>query len=136
MAMRSGFVGIGSGGAVSGQQAVDQPRVGIEGLVLEVCAPRTPCRTFAAFLGARNWIRTFTHAGKPGAYLRVITPGPVCAGDTISVDHRPDHDVTVELAFRARTSEPHLAAKLLAAEALSAELKNYAHRRAAAKEVQ
>lgn len=103
--------------------------IGTGGLVLEVSAPRTPCRTFSAFLELCNWIKTFTHAARPGAYLRVICPGRVRAGDAISVDYRPDHDVTIELAFRARMSEPDLLPKLLTADALSAELKAYASRR-------
>ncbi|MCW1958180.1 MAG: MOSC domain-containing protein [Mycobacterium sp.] len=107
-------------------------RIGDEGLVLEVSAPRTPCRTFAAFLAAENWIKRFTAAAKPGAYLRVISPGAVRAGDGIAVEHRPDHDVTIEMAFRARLSEPDLLPRLLAAEALSAELKAYAVRRSGA----
>jgi MOSC domain-containing protein YiiM len=91
-------------------------RVGTDGLVLEVSAPRTPCRTFAA-------------SGKPGAYLRVISPGTVRAGDAITVDYRPDHDVTIGLVFRARMTEPELLPRLLEADALSAELKAYADRR-------
>jgi MOSC domain-containing protein YiiM len=99
-------------------------------VVLEVSAPRTPCRTFAAFLHLNHWIKTFTQAGKPGAYLRVISPGSVRGGDTITIDHRPDHDVTIGLVFRARMSEPELLPRLLVADALSAELKEYAQRRA------
>ena len=106
-------------------------RVGTDGLVLEVSSPRIPCRTFAAFLQLDNWIKTFTASAKPGAYLRVISPGPVRAGDSISVDHRPDHDVTVGLVFRARMNEPELLPRLLAADALSAELKGFVRRRIA-----
>ncbi|WP_240630825.1 MOSC domain-containing protein [Mycolicibacterium sp. GF69] len=104
-------------------------RVGTDGLLLEVSAPRTPCRTFTAFLQIDRWMKTFTAAAKPGAYLRVISPGTVGAGDAITVEHRPDHNVTVELAFRARMSDPSLLAHLLTADALSAELKAYARRR-------
>lgn len=106
-------------------------RIGTDGLVLEVSAPRTPCRTFAAFLGADGWIKSFTRAARPGAYLRVISSGAVRAGDAIDIEHRPDHDVTIELAFRARMSEPDLLPKLLAAEALSADLRAFAAKRAA-----
>ncbi len=106
-------------------------RVGTDGLVLEVSSPRIPCRTFAAFLQLDNWIKTFTASAKPGAYLRVISPGPVRAGDSISIDHRPDHDVTVGLVFRARMNEPELLPRLLAADALSAELKGFVRRRVA-----
>ena len=110
-------------------------RVGTHGLLLEVSAPRTPCRTFQAFLNLNHWIKTFTQAGKPGAYLRVISPGTVRAGDVITIDYRPDHDVTIGLVFRARMSEPELLPQLLGADALSAELEAYVRRRLASKEV-
>ena len=106
-------------------------RIGTDGLVLEVSAPRTPCRTFSAFLQLDNWIKTFTKAAKPGAYLRVISPGAVRAGDAISIDYRPDHNVTIGLVFRARMSDPDLLPQLLVADALSAELKAYARHRVA-----
>lgn len=104
-------------------------RIGSDGPLLEVSAPRTPCRTFSAFLQLHNWIKTFTEAAKPGAYLRVVSPGALRAGDEISIDYRPDHDVTIGLVFRARMSDPDLLPKLLAADALSSELKTYVHRR-------
>ena len=104
-------------------------RIGTDGLVLEVSAPRTPCRTFEAFLQLDHWIKTFTEAAKPGAYLRVVSPGTVRARDPISIDYRPDHDITIGLVFRARMSEPDLLPRLLAANALSTELKEYARRR-------
>ena len=106
-------------------------RIGTDGLVLEVSAPRTPCRTFSAFLQLDNWIKTFTEAAKPGAYLRVISSGMVRAGDAIAIDYRPDHDVTIGLVFRARMSEPDLLPQLLVADALSSELKAFARRRVA-----
>ncbi|MGZ5397316.1 MAG: MOSC domain-containing protein, partial [Mycobacterium sp.] len=104
-------------------------RVGTAGLLLEVSAPRTPCRTFSAFLHIDGWMKTFTKAAKPGAYFRVVSPGAVQAGDTISIEDRPDHDVTISLVFRAKMSEPELLPQLLAADALSAELKDYVRRR-------
>jgi MOSC domain-containing protein YiiM len=109
-------------------------RIGNDGLVLEVSASRTPCRTFAAFLHLNHWIKTFTQAGKPGAYLRVISPGAVRAGDGITIDYRPDHDVTIAMVFRARMTEPELLPRLLVADALSAELAAYARRRVASNE--
>jgi MOSC domain-containing protein YiiM len=120
-----------SGVEVTRARIGERWRVGTDGLVLEVSAPRTPCRTFSAFLGLDGWIKTFTAAAKPGAYLRVISPGTVRAGDTISIDHSPGHDVTIDLVFRARMSEPDLLPQLLAADALSSELKSYVRRRAA-----
>jgi MOSC domain-containing protein YiiM len=120
-----------SGIDVTGARIGERWRVGADGLLLEVSAPRTPCRTFVAFLNLNHWIKTFTQAGIPGAYLRVLSPGTVRAGDAITIDYRPDHDVTVGMVFRARMSEPELLPQLLVAEGLSAELKEYVRRRVA-----
>jgi MOSC domain-containing protein YiiM len=76
-------------------------------------------------------MKTFIQAGKPGAYFRVISPGTVRAGDGIAVDYRPDHDVTINMVFRARFSEPELLPQLLVAEALPDEIKDYARKRVA-----
>jgi len=121
-----------SGIEVTGAVIGERWRIGHDGPLLEVSAPRTPCRTFSAFLELGNWIKTFTRAAKPGAYLRVLTPGTVRAGDAISIEFRPDHDVTIDLVFRARMSDRNLLPHLLQADALSAELKAYARRRAGA----
>jgi MOSC domain-containing protein YiiM len=118
-----------SGVDVTGARIGERWRIGADGLLLEVSAPRTPCRTFAEFLHLNQWIKTFTQVGKPGAYLRVISPGTVRAGDAIAIDYRPDHDVTIGLVFRARMTEPELLPRLLVADALSAELRAYANRR-------
>ena len=40
-------------------------------------------------------------AERPGAYLRIIQPGDIGAGDAIQVVWRPEHDVTIRLAFQA-----------------------------------
>jgi MOSC domain-containing protein YiiM len=121
-----------SGIEVTGALIGERWRIGTEGPLLEVSAPRTPCRTFSAFLQLHNWIKTFTRAAKPGAYLRVISPGTVRAGDAITIESRPDHDVTIDLVFRARMSDKTLLPRLLDADALSSELKAYARRRVSA----
>jgi MOSC domain-containing protein YiiM len=104
-------------------------RVGTDGPLLEVTSPRTPCKTFAAWLGIRGWIKTFTEAAIPGAYLRVIEPGHVRAGDAVTVSHRPDHGVTVQTVFRAILTDPSLLDQLADLDALSAEIKRRARRR-------
>jgi len=90
-------------------------------LVLEVSLPRIPCRTFAAWLREHGWVRRFTRAARPGAYLRVIEPGAVQRGDAIDVVDRPAHDITIGLVFRALTREPLLLEPVLAAGALPAD---------------
>ena len=104
--------------------------IGTDGLVLEVTSPRTPCKTFSTWLGIRGWIKTFTAAGVPGAYCRVIEPGTVRAGDRIEVIDRPDHSVTVGTVFRALMVEPDLLATLTAADALPDKIKQQVARRA------
>lgn len=123
-----------SGIDVTGALIGERWRVGTDGLLLEVSAPRTPCRTFSSFLNLNHWIKTFTKAGKPGAYFRVISPGTVRAGDDITIVHRPDHDVTIGLVFRAKMTEPQLLSQLRDVDALSAELKTYVRRRLASQE--
>jgi MOSC domain-containing protein YiiM len=91
-------------------------RVGEE-VVLQVTAPRIPCSTFRGWMGKKGWAKIFTAAGRPGAYLRVIAPGAIRAGNSIEVIDRPDHDVTVSFLFRATTTERELLPRLLAAEA-------------------
>ncbi|MGV9648958.1 MOSC domain-containing protein [Streptomyces sp. NPDC003554] len=106
---------------VSGALIGERWRVGSV-LVLEVTSGRIPCRTFQGHLGERGWVRRFTHRGAPGAYLRVIEPGETQTGDPIEIVHRPGHDITVALQFRASTTERHLLPDLLAAgEALHPE---------------
>ncbi|AJE42068.1 MULTISPECIES: MOSC domain-containing protein [Streptomyces] len=99
---------------VSGARIGERWRIGPE-VVLEVTSGRIPCRTFQGHLGERGWVKRFTRKGAPGAYLRVIEPGEVQAGDPITIVHRPDHEVTVALQFRATTTERHLLPLLLAA---------------------
>ena len=106
-------------------------RVGSGGLLLQVTRPRTPCKTFAMRMGIRGWIKTFTNGGTPGAYLRVLEPGPVAAGDEIEVFDRPEHGVTIATVYRAMMLEPDLMPSILAADELPEPLKRQALRRAA-----
>jgi MOSC domain-containing protein YiiM len=114
---------------VTGARIGERWQVGSDGLVLEVSRPRVPCRTFADWLAMKGWVKTFTRAATPGAYLRVIAPGTMRGGDSIIVVDRPDHDVTIGLVFRAMTLEAELLPRLLEAEALPDEIKDLARRR-------
>lgn len=100
-----------------------------DGLILRVSVPRIPCRTFAATMGERAWMRRFTAAGRPGTYLRVLTPGPVSTGDIITVIDRPAHGVTVRVAFSALTTRPELLPALSDVPNLPAALRSRIARR-------
>jgi MOSC domain-containing protein YiiM len=82
-------------------------------------------------MAEQRWVKRFTERAIPGAYLRVITPGAVRAGDPVTLLHRPDHDVTIGVVFRALTREPDLLPRLLAADALPAKVRDLATRRTA-----
>jgi MOSC domain-containing protein YiiM len=78
-------------------------------------------------MGERGWLKTFTGEGKPGAYLRVVVPGTIRSGDAVEIVHRPDHDVSVALAFRALLVQRDLLPRLLAAgDDLSEEMRETA----------
>lgn len=109
--------GIDVSGALIGERWAVGPEV-----VLEVTSGRVPCRTFQGHLGEKGWVKRFTRRGAPGAYFRVIRPGGIRAGDAVRIVHRPEHEVTVALQFRAVTTERALLPRLLAAgEALHPE---------------
>lgn len=99
---------------------VNEARVGerwrVGAVELQVTSPRTPCATFRGWLGETGWARKFSVAARPGAYLRVLVPGEIQAGDPIEVIERPDHDVSISLFFRAITRERELLPDLLPAK--------------------
>lgn len=106
-------VGVDVNGALIGERW----RIGTDVLV-EVTCPRIPCVTFQGWLDEPGWLLRFIEARRPGAYLRILDEGSIRAGDDIAVVSRPQHDVTVALAFRALTTERHLLSRLAVAEAL------------------
>ncbi|MEU8509417.1 MOSC domain-containing protein [Streptomyces brevispora] len=120
-------LGLDANGALIGERW----RIGPD-VLLEVSCARIPCGTFQGWLGRDGWIKRFTRAALPGAYLRVIEPGDIRAGDPVEIVHRPDHDVTVALVFRAMTVEGDLLPRLLAADALPEEGKELVRRRTSA----
>ena len=60
-------------------------RLQMDGVVLEVTAPRIPCGTFAARMGDPEFVKRFRVAERPGLYCRVIHAGVVEVGDEVSV---------------------------------------------------
>ena len=87
-----------SGVDVDGAEVGERWSVGADpatALVVEVTMPRTPCATFARRMGEERWVRRLARSGAPGAYLRVVRPGAVSAGDPVEVLSRPGHGVAV-----------------------------------------
>ncbi|MFC8533327.1 MOSC domain-containing protein [Streptomyces sp. NPDC057249] len=117
-------LGVDVNGALIGERW----RIGPD-VVLEVSCARIPCATFQGWLERDGWIKRFTRAALPGAYLRVVEPGEIRSGDRLEIVHRPAHEVTVALEFRAMTLEPELLPLLAVADALPEEGKELIRRR-------
>jgi MOSC domain-containing protein YiiM len=111
-----------SGVDVSGAVLGEKWRIGAD-LVLEPTFGRIPCATFQARMGEPRWTKRFTAENRPGAYLRVVAPGEVRAGDPVEVADRPAHGVTIAHAFRAYMTEPELLPDLLRVDNLPADLR-------------
>ncbi len=110
--------GLDVNGAVIGERWRIGPR-----LVLQPTFGRIPCATFQHKMGIPRWVKTFTRANRPGAYLRVLEPGEVWAGDPVTVEDRPAHGVTIARAFRAYTTEPQLLPELVEIDGLPDDLR-------------
>lgn len=78
-------------------------RIG-EHVEVQVTMPRSPCQTFARWVGgedARGWVKRFGAEGRLGPYLRVLTGGRIEAGDEIVVVSRPEAAPSVVDVFRS-----------------------------------
>ncbi len=93
-------------------------------LALQPTFGRIPCATFQAKMARPHWVRRFTEENRPGAYLRVVRPGDVKAGDTVTVTDRPAHGVTIAKAFRAYLTDPELLPDLAEIEGLPADVRD------------
>ncbi|GMA32928.1 MOSC domain-containing protein [Litorihabitans aurantiacus] len=88
---------------IGGGEGGDATGPGGEGVEVQVTMPRTPCATFARWIGGehqRGWVRRFSDARRLGPYLRVLRGGRITAGDPITVIERPDGPSIVD-AYRA-----------------------------------
>jgi MOSC domain-containing protein YiiM len=69
-------------------------------------------------MGERGWVKRFTEAGRTGAYLSVVAPGVLSAGDAVSIE-RPGHEIDLLLTFRAFMGDLDAARLVLAAGVLN-----------------
>ena len=79
------------------------------GVVFEISQPRQPCWKLARRWGIKELVRQVTELTNPGWYCRVIKPGAVSAGSTVSLIARPFPTWSVhrllEMLFQGRLSE-------------------------------
>jgi len=65
---------------MSSQTSQIGDRFSIGDLQLEVTSPRIPCRTFAARMEDKFFVKRFLAADRPGVYCRVLSEGVIEAG--------------------------------------------------------
>ena len=111
-------------------EAVIGERWAVGSTLLEVAQPRLPCFKLGLRMGDPRFLKHFTAAGRPGAYLRVIREGDIGAGDAIEVVARPEHGVTSALVSRALLVEPELLAAAAQAPELPVDLREWMVERA------
>ncbi|MER6173918.1 MOSC domain-containing protein [Streptosporangium sp. NPDC001681] len=97
---------------VNGAKIGERWRMGT--VLAEVTGPRVPCSVFRSWIGEQGWLKSFTRAGRVGAYLRVVEPGELGRGDTVEIVSRPEGSVTVTESFRAYHGDRDLLRRLLA----------------------
>ena len=96
----------------------DRFRIG--SVLVEATAPRIPCSVFATRMGepraAKQWVKRFAAARRPGIYARVLEPGEVAAGDAVErIDGGNGHPTIVDLMglWYDSSPEPELLERLL-----------------------
>lgn len=71
-----------------------------DGALVQVTQPRAPCRKIAVRHGRPGLDRALLRAGHVGWLLRVLEPGTVAAGDTLTLVDRDERAVSVAEASR------------------------------------
>jgi len=87
-------------------------RLLIGDLVLEATSARIPCGTLATRMGDRGFGSTFRKAERPGTYFRVLNPGAVSSGDSVTMVEADMGTVTVLDLFRFAYETSHDADQL------------------------
>jgi MOSC domain-containing protein YiiM len=87
-------------------------RLLIGDLVLEATSARIPCGTLAMRMGDREFGLKFRRAERPGIYFRVLNPGAVASGDSVTMVEAESGTVTVLDLFRFAYESSHDADQL------------------------
>jgi MOSC domain-containing protein YiiM len=112
--------GIDVNGALVGE------RWSVGSAVFEISEPRVPCWRLGVRMNDPTFIRRFTEALRPGAYMRIVKEGDVAAGDTIEVVEKPEHDLSVRDVFRIYTRDRDETGRLIAVAQMSAAWRRWA----------
>ena len=99
--------------------------------VLEVSGPRVPCWKLGARMENVEFPVYFAAAGRPGAYLRIVTEGELEAGDAVEVVERPGHHLTVGHVAEIYHGDRSRCAELLRAPQIGQEWRAWVEERLA-----
>ncbi len=80
--------------------------------VLQVTAPRIPCKTLAARMGDSGFMKRFQKAERPGLYCRVLQEGQVEAGQSVHLEKYEGKTVTILEMFRDFYDQESTAAEI------------------------
>ena len=73
--------------------------------VVQVMSARVPCFKLGIAMGDQKFVKRFSEALRPGAYLGIVQEGTIGAGDPVEVVWRPDHHITVREMMRVYTQD-------------------------------
>lgn len=68
-------------------------------VILEVTSPRVPCFKLAKRMKDPTFVKQFRKAQRPGLYCRVIQPGLVSAGDSVTIEPFNGTTITIQKMF-------------------------------------
>jgi MOSC domain-containing protein YiiM len=75
-------------------------RLHIGSVILEVTAPRIPCKTFARRMADPLFVKKFRHAERPGLYCRVIREGMVQVDDEVTIEKYQGKTISIIQMYR------------------------------------
>ncbi|HDY90833.1 MAG TPA: MOSC domain-containing protein [Pseudoalteromonas sp.] len=95
----------------------DHIRIGTA--LLEVSQPRVPCFKLAIALNNKNSLKLFTQHYCTGVYFRVLEQGVAKTGDSVVIEKKASHDISVKKLFQAFFDKKYVGYEDILLEALA-----------------
>ncbi|GAA68841.1 MOSC domain-containing protein [Pseudoalteromonas sp. BSi20429] len=95
----------------------DHIRIGTA--LLEVSQPRVPCFKLAIALNNKNSLKLFTQHYCTGVYFRVLEQGVAKTGDSVVIEKKGSHDISVKKLFQAFFDKKYVGYEDILLEALT-----------------
>ena len=95
----------------------DHIRIGTA--LLEVSQPRVPCFKLAIALNNTNSLKLFTQYYCTGVYFRVLEQGVAKTGDSVVIEKKASHDISVKKLFQAFFDKKYVGYEDILLEALT-----------------